>query len=55
MAKIAYINTVKDGLCVWSETAKDFIPFKQLEEHYEKVANEMGFSLYDDKLQIEEN
>lgn len=48
MAKIGYINTAKDGLCMWSEVAKEFIPFKQIEEHYEKVANSMGFSLFDD-------
>lgn len=48
MAKVAYINTIEDGICVWVESLGDFVPLKQLEEHYERVANEMGTSLYDD-------
>ena len=50
MAMISYINTERDGLCMWSETTKEFIPLKSIAEYYEKVANEMGFSLYDDDI-----
>ena len=47
MGKVSYIRT-KDGICVWSEVAKKFVPLKSITEHYEKVANEMGVSLFDE-------
>lgn len=52
MAGIGYINTEKDGLCVWSEATKEFIPLKQFVEHYEKAAKEMGIPLLDN---VDEN
>lgn len=48
MGKVGYINT-ENGICVWNEVYEKFIPLKSIVEYYEKVANEIGVSLFDDE------